>query len=59
MDGDLRLLNIVGVVGDVRDDGLDVDVRADVYVHYLQRPVQDASEFLDRRRARARGMPRR
>lgn len=44
MDGDLHLLNIVGVVGDVRDTGLDVDVRPTVYVHYLQRP-RYAAEF--------------
>ncbi|CAN5292199.1 ABC transporter permease [soil metagenome] len=44
MDGDLRLLNIVGIVGDVRDTGLDVDVRPTVYVHYLQRP-RHAAEF--------------
>ncbi|CAN5551566.1 hypothetical protein BH18VER1_BH18VER1_12760 [soil metagenome] len=44
MDGDLHLLNIVGIVGDVRDTGLDVDVRPTVYVHYLQRP-RHAAEF--------------
>ncbi|MEY2529182.1 MAG: putative transport system permease protein, partial [Verrucomicrobiota bacterium] len=38
MDGDLHLLNIVGVVGDVHDEGLDADVRPTVYVNYLQRP---------------------
>ncbi len=42
MDGDLRLLNIVGIVGDVRDDGLDVDVRPTVYANYLQRPAAAA-----------------
>jgi predicted permease len=44
MDGDLHLLTIVGIVGDVRDTGLDVDVRPTVYVHYLQRP-RHAAEF--------------
>ncbi|HEX5085852.1 MAG TPA: ABC transporter permease [Blastocatellia bacterium] len=40
MDGDLRLLRIVGVVGDVREFGLDEKIEATVYVHYLQRPRQ-------------------
>jgi putative ABC transport system permease protein len=44
MDGDVRLLKIVGIVGDVRDHGLDVDVRPTVYAHYLQRP-RTAGEF--------------
>ena len=44
MDGDLRLLNIVGVVGDVRDDGLHVEARPTIYVNYFQRPAA-ASEF--------------
>jgi putative ABC transport system permease protein len=44
MDGDLRLLNIVGIVGDVRDDGLHVDPRPAVYVNYFQRP-NVAAEF--------------
>lgn len=40
MDGDHRLLRIVGVVGDVREYGLDAKIETTVYVHYLQRPVQ-------------------
>lgn len=44
MDGDPHLLNIVGIVGDVRDDGLDVDVRPTVYLNYFQRPAA-TSEF--------------
>ena len=44
MDGDLRLLNIVGTVGDVRDDGLHVEPRPAIYVNYFQRPAV-ASEF--------------
>src|SRR5262245_27471999 len=38
MDGDLRLLHIVGVVGDVRSDGLDADTQPTVYANALQRP---------------------
>jgi predicted permease len=44
MDGDLHLLNIVGVVGDVRGDGLDRDPRPIVYTNYFQRPAA-TSEF--------------
>ncbi len=44
MDGDLHVLNIVGVVGDVRDNGLDRDPRPTVYTNCLQRPAA-ASEF--------------
>lgn len=38
MDGDLRLLTIVGIVGDVRDYGLDAPPHPTVYVDLLQRP---------------------
>ncbi len=38
MDGDMRLITIVGVVGDVRDAGLDQNVRGTVYVNLAQRP---------------------
>ncbi len=44
MDGDPRLLNIIGVVGDVRDRGLDTRVSPTVYTYYLQRP-RKASDF--------------
>jgi ABC-type antimicrobial peptide transport system permease subunit len=44
MDGDLRLLTIVGIVGDVRDNGLDRDPRPTVYTNYFQRPAA-TSEF--------------
>src|SRR5262245_36250323 len=40
MDGDHHLLRIVGVVGDVREFGLDEKIETTVYVHYLQRPRQ-------------------
>jgi putative ABC transport system permease protein len=38
MDGDLRLLTIVGIVGDVRDYGLEAPPRPTVYVDLFQRP---------------------
>ena len=38
MDGDLRLLTIVGIVGDVRDYGVDLPPRPTVYVDLFQRP---------------------
>jgi predicted permease len=38
MDGDLRLLTIVGIVGDTHEYGLDAPPRATVYVDLFQRP---------------------
>ena len=38
MDGDLRLLTIVGVVGEVRKHSLEKEPRPTVYVNYRQRP---------------------
>src|SRR5262245_48839246 len=40
MDGDHHPLRIIGVVGDVRENGLDEKIETTVYVHYLQRPRQ-------------------
>jgi ABC-type antimicrobial peptide transport system permease subunit len=37
MDGDLRLLHVVGVVGDVRADGLDQPAAPTIYGNALQR----------------------
>lgn len=44
MDGDLHVFNVIGIVGDVRDNGLDRDVRPTVYANYFQRPAI-AAEF--------------
>jgi len=38
MDGDLRLLTVVGIVGDTREYGLDAPPRPTVYVNLFQRP---------------------
>jgi putative ABC transport system permease protein len=38
MDGNLRLLTIVGIVGDTHEYGLDVPPRPTVYVNLFQRP---------------------
>jgi len=43
MDSDLRLLTIVGIVGDTREYGLDVPARPIVYVNLLQRPRSAAT----------------
>lgn len=43
MDGDLRPLTIVGVVGDTREYGLEQPPRPTVYVNLLQRPPFDAT----------------
>ena len=42
MDGDLRLLNVAGVVGDVRDERLDAEPRPIVYSNYFQRRLSAA-----------------
>ncbi|MEP7339907.1 MAG: ABC transporter permease [Acidobacteriota bacterium] len=45
MDGDKRLLNVVGVVSDVREFGLEAKSEPTVYAHYRQRPRQAANGF--------------
>jgi ABC-type antimicrobial peptide transport system permease subunit len=44
MDGDPRLLTVVGVVGDVRERSLEKPARPTIYVNYRQRP-QATSRF--------------
>ena len=41
MDGDMRLLTIVGIVGDTREYGLDEPPRPIVYANLFQRPRAD------------------
>jgi len=53
MDGDLRLLHIVGVVGDVHDYGVDVAVGPTVYGNALQRLPSSTWNVV----ARAQGEP--
>jgi ABC-type antimicrobial peptide transport system permease subunit len=38
MDGDLRLLRVIGVVGDVRENSVEAPPRPTIYVNYRQRP---------------------
>jgi ABC-type antimicrobial peptide transport system permease subunit len=38
MDGDLRLLTVIGVAGDVREGSLETPPRPTIYVNYRQRP---------------------
>jgi len=38
MDGDLRFLTVVGVVGDIREDSLEARPYPTIYVNYRQRP---------------------
>ena len=44
MDGDMRLLTIVGIVGDVRASSLEISPSPTIYVSYSQRP-QSAQNF--------------
>jgi len=48
MDGDLRLLHVVGVVGDVHDRGVDADTSPTVYANSLQRPPSSSMSVVVR-----------
>ncbi len=45
MDGDLRLLTVIGVVGDVRGTTLEVPPRPIIYVNYRQRPQYGGGDY--------------
>ena len=55
MDGDLRLLTIVGIVGDTREYGLEQPPRPTLYVNLMQRPKFTATVVM-RSNAGARGI---
>ncbi len=58
MDGDLTPFTVIGVVGDVRDYGLDRSVRPTVYAYYRQRPAfADSLWFALRMPAAASAIP--
>ncbi|MGA9770168.1 MAG: ABC transporter permease [Blastocatellia bacterium] len=48
MDGDLRLLNVIGIVGDVRDYGLESNVRPAIYAYSFQRPPSSNNSIVVR-----------
>jgi putative ABC transport system permease protein len=48
MDGDKRLLQIVGIVGDVRERGLDAKTGATVYANAYQRPQRSTFSIVAR-----------
>jgi ABC-type lipoprotein release transport system permease subunit len=48
MDGDLRLLHVVGVVGDVHDRGVDAATSPTVYANSLQRPPSSSMSVVVR-----------
>jgi ABC-type lipoprotein release transport system permease subunit len=50
MDGDLRLLHVVGVVGDVHDRGVDAATSPTVYANSLQRPPSSSISVVVRAR---------
>jgi ABC-type antimicrobial peptide transport system permease subunit len=53
MDGDLRLLHVVGVVGDVHDRGVDANTSPTVYANSRQRPPSSSLSVVVRGRVAA------
>ncbi len=51
MDGDMRLIEIVGIVGDVRDRGLEANPGATLYAYDLQRPQSSSMAVVVRAQA--------
>ncbi|HKY05506.1 MAG TPA: FtsX-like permease family protein, partial [Blastocatellia bacterium] len=51
MDGDIRLIEIVGVVGNVRDRGLEANPGAILYAYDLQRPQSSSMSVVLRAQA--------
>lgn len=47
MDGDLRVMTVVGIVGDVRQGGLDTPVRPTIYTNARQRPPSSFAVVMD------------
>ena len=47
MDGDLRLLRVVGVGGDIRHGGLDTEARPTIYTNTRQRPPVSFTVVMD------------
>jgi predicted permease len=56
MDGDLHLLNVVGVVGDVRDQTLDANPQPTVYVNYFQRGSSSDFSYVVRAQSDAKSL---
>ena len=56
MDGDLRLLHVVGVVGDVHDRGVDAATSPTVYANSLQRPRSSGMAVVVRGRVAPSGL---
>jgi predicted permease len=56
MDGDLHLLNVVGVVGDVRDQALDANPQPTIYVDYFQRGSLSDFSYVVRARSDANSL---